>query len=174
MEGTSKNPLNSFVTFLKSLFILICDTVYFNILLYPILLHVIFKLFYTPKKNVTGKLALVTGGGRGIGRSICLKLSNLGCRIAVVDIDERTAGGVAEEIRALGGDAQSFKADISKVELTKKLRDDVASTMGSVDILVNNAGLIPDMNFEKQSPEFDEAMVKVNVLGTFWVKFLRF
>lgn len=166
----TESPRKTIFSQITAIVNLCFEVIYIAIILIFALLQEIFKLIYTEKKSVRGKLALVTGGGRGMGRSVALKLSKLGCRIAVVDIDESTAKSVAEEIKAQGGDAISFKADISKLESIKALRDDVASRMGLVDLLINNAGLIPDMSVKEQAPGFDETMVRVNVLGSYWVK----
>lgn len=134
----------------------------------PLMWRAAFKLLFPKREEVRGKLALVTGAGGGLGRTISLKLGDLGCDVAVVDINEETAAAVAEELRKKGVKAKSYKVDISKFEEISSLRDNVKSEMGSVEILVNNAGLIPDMAKEV-TEGFLEAMVRVNFLGTIWV-----
>lgn len=134
----------------------------------PLMWCAAFRSLFPKCEDVRGKLAIVTGAGGGLGRSISLKLADLGCDIAVVDRNEETSAAVAEELRKKGVKAKCYKVDISKIEEIRKLRDNVKREMGSVEILVNNAGLIPDMSTEIAS-EFLEAMIKVNILGTIWV-----
>lgn len=122
-------------------------------------------------KSVSGKLALITGAGRGLGREIALKLSKLGCKIAVVDINGAEAKSVAEEIRQTGVEARSFKTDIAKSDEVEKLREAVAKQMGQVDLLICNAGLIPDQAEDEVSVDFLKNLVEVNVYGTILVSF---
>ena len=68
--------------------------------------------------SINGKVALVTGAGQGIGRAIALRLANDGADIAVVDLNEKKTQGVADEVRAIGRKATTFRADVSQ-------RDDV-------------------------------------------------
>lgn len=144
------------------------DVVLCIFLAVPLMCRATFRLLFPKREDVRGKLAIVTGAGGGLGRSISLKLAELGCDIAVVDINEETAAAVAEELRKKGVKAKSYKVDISKFEEIRKLSDNVKSEMGTVEILVNNAGLIPDMATELTSG-FLEAMIRVNILGTIWV-----
>lgn len=136
----------------------------------------VFSIFISEKtgKDVRGKLALITGSGGGLGREIALKLADLGCSIAIVDINEAAAKSVAEEIKLKGVNANSYKADISKKDEVKKLREDVLRDMGTVDILVSNAGLIPDQSENEVEEDFLKAMIEVNVLGTILVNFNDF
>jgi all-trans-retinol dehydrogenase (NAD+) len=146
----------------------------------PLLIFEIFKPVFTifiaekPFKNVRGKLALITGSGGGLGREIALKLAELGCDIAVVDINEAAAMAVAKEIKQTGVISKSYKTDISKKEEVKKLQDDVTREMGKVDILVCNAGLIPNQAEDEIEEDFLKAMIDVNVFGTILVNFARF
>ncbi len=96
--------------------------------------------------SISGKVALVTGAGQGIGRAIALRLANDGADIAVVDLNEEKTGTVADEVRAVGRKATVFKADVSN-------RDDVYAAvahaekeLGGFDIIVNNAGMA-QLNF---------------------------
>lgn len=122
-------------------------------------------------KSVAGKLALITGAGRGLGREIALKLAQLGCRIVVVDISEAEVKSVAEEIRHLGIDARSYKTDITDNDEVEKLKETVMMEMGQVDLLICNAGLIPDQAEDEVSVDFLKKLVEVNVFGTILVTF---
>ena len=133
----------------------------------------LFKLFYHPKKKVTGKLVLITGAGAGLGKSIAMKFADLGCNLAIADINLTSAQKVAADLVKKGVKAKSFRVDIAKLEEIRKLKENVTREMGPVDILINNAGLVPNMTTDAQ-PGFFEAMLNVNVMGTIWVKFFIF
>ena len=88
-----------------------------------------------------GKVALVTGGGRGIGRGIALRLARDGADVALVDIGPDGISAVAEEIIGLGSKATTFVADVSDRDQVFAAVDHAASTLGGFDIMVNNAGI---------------------------------
>lgn len=144
------------------------DLLVFNLLSLGLLIAEIWKSTFPKHVDVKGKLALVTGAGGGLGRSISLKLAELKCNVAVVDINEETAAKVAEELIKKGVRAKSYKADITNKDDIKKLRENVKNDLGMVDILINNAGLIPD-NCSEDKPGALEAMFRVNMLGTIYV-----
>lgn len=149
----------------KSLFALAFDVAVCFFLAIPLLWTALLKSIFVHRKNIRGKLVVVTGGGQGLGREISLRLAEMGCNIAVADINEEAAQSVAEEVRQKGVRANSYKVDISKNEETRKVRENITNDFGSIDILINNAGLIPDMRNETK-PGFLENMIRVNVLGT--------
>jgi NAD(P)-dependent dehydrogenase (short-subunit alcohol dehydrogenase family) len=86
-----------------------------------------------------GRVAIVTGGGAGIGRATCLAFAREGAAVAVVDL--KAADAVAGKIEAAGGRATSYGADVSRSADVEAMVDDVVRRFGSVDILVNNAGI---------------------------------
>lgn len=153
----------------KSMMGIVFDVVLCTLLAIPILWNEAFKMLLSRRKNVRGKLALVSGGGGGLGRCISLQLAELGCHVAVVDIDEDAADAVAKELKMKGVDARGYKADISEADDIKKLRDDIKRDLGNVDILVNNAGVIPNMANDVTTVSL-EAMLRVNILGTIMVR----
>jgi 2-hydroxycyclohexanecarboxyl-CoA dehydrogenase len=91
--------------------------------------------------GIRDRVALVTGAGRGIGRQICLTLSEEGARVAVNDVFQERADAVAEEIRQAGGQAMGVVADVTDLEAVTAMVSRIADEWGSVDILVNNAGI---------------------------------
>jgi 2-hydroxycyclohexanecarboxyl-CoA dehydrogenase len=98
-----------------------------------------------------GKVAIVTGGGQGIGEGIAMHLASLGANIAVVDLNMDTAGAVVKKIQGLGRKAIALKTDVSNFEDTKKMAADVVKNLGKIDILVNNAGYVkPEQSFFMQ------------------------
>lgn len=96
-------------------------------------------------KNLNGKVAIVTGGSRGIGRAICLELANRGADIAFTgrSLNDNTRS-LEEELKALGVRAQAFAFDAADHAAAKDFVSEVAKTFGRIDILVNNAGITQD------------------------------
>ncbi|MET0384966.1 MAG: SDR family NAD(P)-dependent oxidoreductase, partial [Polyangiales bacterium] len=87
------------------------------------------------------KVALVTGGGRGVGRGICLRLVDEGAKVVVNDYHEKRAERVAAEIRERGGQVLAVRADITDLAQVRAMVAQTVETFGPVDILVNNAGI---------------------------------
>src|SRR5947209_1284669 len=87
-----------------------------------------------------GRVALVTGGGRGLGRGICLELARQGADVAVLDLRPAEAAAVAEEIRALGRRAVAVVADVTRSDQIGAAVAEASGELGPIAILVNNAG----------------------------------
>lgn len=118
--------------------------------------------------SLEGKIALVTGGGRGIGRAVALALADAGADVAVaVSRDIAAAESVAEEIRAKGRKALARQTDVSSAEATEELVAAVVSKLGRIDLLVNNAGITRDGLIMRMSEEDWDAVLDVNLKGTF-------
>ena len=117
---------------------------------------------------MNGKVALVTGGARGIGRAIALKLAGLGADVAVLDAGAlETTEQTAAEIRALGVKACAVRCDITDADQVAAAVKAVKDELGGVDILVNNAGITRDKLALRMSPEDFDAVLNVNLKGTF-------
>ena len=118
--------------------------------------------------DLAGKVALVTGGGRGIGRGVALALARAGADVVVaVSRDVAAAEAVAEEMRGLGRRALARQADVSNGEQAEELVAAAVSELGRIDILVNNAGITRD-GLLMRMPEADwDAVMDVNLKGTF-------
>ena len=114
--------------------------------------------------DLSGKVALVTGSTRGIGREIATVLSGCGARIAVVGREKQKADAVAAE---LGGGAIGFGCDVSDPPAVTQLVADVESAFGSLDILVNNAGLTRDNIIMRLKDEDWDAVLDANLRGAF-------
>jgi len=118
--------------------------------------------------SLEGKVALVTGGGRGIGRAIALALADAGADVAIaVSRDVAAAESVAEEIRARGRRALARQTDVSSGAETEELVTAVVAELGRIDILVNNAGITRDGLIMRMSEEDWDAVLDVNLKGTF-------
>ncbi|KXJ81672.1 hypothetical protein RP20_CCG018282 [Aedes albopictus] len=121
------------------------------------------------KKSIGGQVALVTGGGNGLGRALCFRLGQEGCSVAVADIDVVSARQTAEEVRArFGVKADAFHVDVSDYDSVCQLKKAIESSLGNVDILVNNAGLLAMLSLSEGKPEDVQRIVNVNLLSHFW------
>ena len=118
--------------------------------------------------SLKGKVAIVTGGARGIGAAIALKLAEQGADLVINDISEPEAGiGVLADIAKLGGRSMFIAANISKMEDAKRLVEKAIAGMGKIDILVNNAGITRDNLIMRMSEEEWDSVIAVNLKGTF-------
>ena len=118
-------------------------------------------------KRLEGRVALVTGGARGIGRAICEKLASEGARIAMVDIMLDVAEKTAEEFKTQGFDAMAIQANVAVPEDADKAVAAVVEKYGKLDILVNNAGITKDTLMLKMTEKEWDAVLAVNLKGTF-------
>jgi NAD(P)-dependent dehydrogenase (short-subunit alcohol dehydrogenase family) len=118
--------------------------------------------------NLTGRVGVVTGGGRGIGASISRFLAGAGAHVVVADIDGDTARGTAAAIQGAGGTATSVRADVSSAAGLSPLVEHIRELGGSLDFLVNNAaiyaGLKPTPLENLDEQEWDRVQ-QVNVTG---------
>ena len=118
-------------------------------------------------KRLEGRVALVTGGARGIGRAICEKLASEGAKIAMVDIMLDVAEKTAEEFKAQGYEALAIQANVAIPEDADKAVAAVVEKFGKLDILVNNAGITRDTLMLKMTEKDWDAVLAVNLNGTF-------
>jgi len=118
-----------------------------------------------------GKVALVTGASRGIGRAIAGALAGAGLRVGVsYRAGDREAREVVEKIAANGGQAQSFKADIGVPEESRRLVESALAAFGRIDVLVNNAGISVTSARVAELPSEDwERVLRVNLSGPFYL-----
>jgi 3-oxoacyl-[acyl-carrier protein] reductase len=117
---------------------------------------------------LTGKVAIVTGASRGIGRAIALQLAEIGAKVVV---NYANSSGAADElvaqIASTGGEAIAVQADVSKAEQMDALFSTVMAQWGRVDILVNNAGITRDTLLLRMKPEDWQAVIDTNLTGVF-------
>jgi 3-oxoacyl-[acyl-carrier protein] reductase len=116
--------------------------------------------------NLTNKVALVTGSGRGIGKAIAVKLAECGAAVVINDVAEASAA-TAQEISAAGKTALFIKANVSVSGEVNQMMDQIAGTYGKIDILVNNAGITRDALAMRMSDEEWDAVMNVNLKSVF-------
>ena len=120
----------------------------------------------TGPRDVTGKLALVTGAGGGIGRATALELARHGARaVVIVDRDVAAAEQTADAVRGLGAEAAVYQADVSDDAAMNNVAAQVLSKHGVVDILVNNAGIGMAGRFLETTPQHWDTIIGINVRG---------
>ncbi|XP_046680910.1 17-beta-hydroxysteroid dehydrogenase 13-like [Homalodisca vitripennis] len=152
---------------LMSLFL---EWVWFSILFLPYVLQALYLKLVPPKpKSLHGKVVLVTGAGRGLGRELALGFARLGCKVACVDIDKDTALDTAAEIVKDGKIAKAYFTNVAKLDEIRKLKMAVTKDLGPVDILVNNASLLYARRLEDIPEEAIRAIVDVNLLSYVWM-----
>ena len=117
--------------------------------------------------DISGRKALVTGAGRGIGRVLALALAEADCDVSILEIDIKSAESTAKEIKQLGRKSIAIQADVTKKDQVDKAFADTAKELGRLDICVNNAGI----NIQKPAEELPEEdwdkIVDINLKGVF-------
>jgi meso-butanediol dehydrogenase/(S,S)-butanediol dehydrogenase/diacetyl reductase len=98
--------------------------------------------------GITGKVALITGAGQGIGRAIALRLASDGADVAIVDLTEGKMKAVADEVRGTGRKATIFEADVSKRDDVFAAIDHAERELGGFDVMINNAGIAQVQRFQ--------------------------
>jgi len=125
--------------------------------------------------DLTGRVAIVTGAGGGLGRAHALLLASRGAKVVVNDLgaardgaggSQSAAEAVAEEIRALGGEAAANGASVTDFYQVQEMVDTTLSNWGRIDILVNNAGILRDKTFAKLQLEDFRAVIEVHLMGS--------
>jgi 3-oxoacyl-[acyl-carrier protein] reductase len=118
--------------------------------------------------DLGGKVALVTGGGRGIGRACSLALAESGAAVAInYSASEIAAGEVKAEIEGAGGRAETYRADVSSFDQVGAMFESVKEDFGTLDILVNNAGVIKDTLLLRMKPADWDKVIGVSLNGVY-------
>lgn len=121
-----------------------------------------------PQFGLSGRVALVTGAARGLGRAISLALAHAGADVALGLRDVQSDSGLAAKIRGMGRKALLMQIDMRKMEQISSAVDEAAKHFGRIDILVNNAGIAPENPAENVTEEDFDATLDVNLKGTFF------
>lgn len=117
--------------------------------------------------RLDGRVAFVTGAGRGIGAATALRLAEEGARVALVDLDTSGCESVAAEIRKLGSEALICECNVADAALVQEAVDKTAAQFGRLDILVNNAGVLRDNLLFKMTDDDWETVMNVHLRGAF-------
>lgn len=117
--------------------------------------------------KLDGKVAIISGSGRGIGRALALKLASDGARVVVNDLDEGPANAVVSEIAAAGGTAVACIGNVTAGDFGERFVAAALDHFGGLDIIVNNAGYTLDGVIQKQTDDQFQAMLDVHVTAPF-------
>ncbi|MBE9209277.1 3-oxoacyl-[acyl-carrier-protein] reductase [Nostoc sp. LEGE 06077] len=119
-------------------------------------------------QSLKGKVAIVTGGSRGIGKASALELAKYGASIVVNYASSSTAADeVVTDITSVGGQAIALQADVSQIDQVEALINATTEKFGRVDILINNAGITRDTLLLRMKPEEWQAVIDLNLTGVF-------
>lgn len=119
--------------------------------------------------DLTDRVAVVTGAGRGIGREIARVLAEAGARVVIAEIDQQTATDAASELDAAGHEARAIAVDVADLSSAEKMAAEALATFGRIDILVNNAALAPaNRPVLEDAPDSWLRSMKVNLDGVLW------
>ena len=114
-----------------------------------------------------GKVVLITGGARGIGKEIAMVFAKEGANIAICDVNLEEAEKTAKEIQDLGRESLAFKADVTDSNQVQAMVDKILDKLSKIDILINNAGITKDNLLLRMSEEEWDKVIAVNLKGTF-------
>ena len=120
------------------------------------------------ERRFTGKVAIVTGAGQGIGKGVALRLAREGATVVVAEYNADTAAETGTEIQVAGGQALPYAVDIANVGAVQSMVSDVVAALGRIDILVNNAGVVQTKPMLDLSEADWDRVVDVNQRGTFF------
>lgn len=113
-----------------------------------------------------GKVAIITGSGRGIGKGIATFFVEQGAKVVINDIDPVPCNETVEELKAMGGEVLAFPCDVTNPEQVKKMVAETVATFGTINILVNNAGTSRDALIHKMDDKLLRFIIDVNLKGT--------
>ena len=119
-------------------------------------------------QSLKGKIALVTGAGKGIGKAVALALANEGAHVGLVARTQKDLDEVAAAIKLLGVNVSTATADISNIEEVNAAVEKIKIELGPIDILINNAGTGTFGKFLELEPAVWENMIKVNLFGVYY------
>ncbi len=113
------------------------------------------------------KIAIVTGGGQGLGQAICLRLAHEGCHVVVADLNEAQAIETAGLVEKMGRRSRGVKVDVTQEDQVAKLVDDTVADFGGLDLLVANAGVVLSGEIDTFPVEKWRTVIEVNLVGYF-------
>jgi len=117
--------------------------------------------------RLDGKVALITGGARGIGRTTALLFAQEGAKVAICDVDKVSGKETVQEIEGQGAEALFVPADVSRMNDVEAVVHEIRERWGRIDVLINNAGILRDATLLKMTEEDFNAVIDVNLKGVF-------
>jgi len=117
--------------------------------------------------KLTGKVAVITGGARGIGHSTAVKFASEGAKVAVCDINPELTQVTLGEIRASGGEAEGFSVDVTNRQEIAAMVKGVMAKWGRIDCVVNNAGIVMDAQLKNMTDEQFDKVIDINLKGVY-------
>lgn len=118
-------------------------------------------------KNLENKIAIITGGGSGIGKATALKFAEQGAHVIIWDISDDRGKEVAQQINNNGGQAEFFHVDTTHKSHIESAAQSIFNTYGHIDILINNAGITKDATLLKMTDEQWDQVISVNLTGVY-------
>ncbi|XP_026321213.1 estradiol 17-beta-dehydrogenase 11-like [Hyposmocoma kahamanoa] len=147
----------------------ILDIIGFWIMIYTYLFQALYRnIVGYPKKDLKGGVALVTGGGGGLGSLIALRLARLGCEIVLWDINKQGLDDAVKLVKGIGGQCHGYVVDLTNREDIYRVAKKVNEEVGRVTILVNNAGVVSGQYLLDTPDHLIQRTFDVNVLSHFW------
>ena len=117
--------------------------------------------------RLAGKVAIITGAGRGIGQATALKFGSEGARVVVCDLSPEWIEDTVERLTALGAEAMGYTADVRKISDLRAMVDATVERWGKVDILVNNAGIVSDGQLKNMTEDQFDNVIEINLKGVY-------
>jgi 3-oxoacyl-[acyl-carrier protein] reductase len=117
--------------------------------------------------RLVGKVAIITGAGRGIGQATALKFASEGSKVVVCDVSPEWIEDTVEQITGMGGEAMGYTADVRNMASLKAMVDATVERWGKVDCLVNNAGIVMDAQLKNMTEDQFDKVIEINLKGVY-------